>query len=118
VWQLRFGPLKNSSHPLDAEFWQHRYKNYVRAYEFAERQIVSLIDIDGIGRSTLYALYEIGMDTADKILATPTAEILEKLASHEVPRGKAERRQQIVDGWKVQIRELQLHRKSDPSKGE
>jgi ABC-type phosphate/phosphonate transport system ATPase subunit len=88
--------------------------SYVRAHELAEGQVVSLLEIDGIGKATLRALYKLEVDTADKVLAAPTSALLQELASYRLPVGKITQRQETIEGWKGQIQRLKDSRKSCP----
>ncbi len=106
--------LTHPSHPAPWEIRRHRFATFVRAHEFAERQIVSLFEIDGVARATIRTLHRIGVDTADKMLATPTEEIVEKLIPYQLPPGNVERKCKRVELWKKQIRQLKESRDKKP----
>jgi hypothetical protein len=84
----------------------HVLKGQVRAHEFACGQVVSLLDVDGIGVATVRALYEVGLDTADKLAGCPAEQVAQLLAKFGVPKGDSRRRVEVVVRWQMQIREL------------
>ncbi len=78
----------------------------VGAREFAEREIVSLLGIEGIGKSCLRALWLTKITTASALPETETEAMVEKIRIHiggVQPAG--------IEHWKDQIRGLLLERK-------
>lgn len=91
---------------------RHDYMNHLRVLEYAHRQVVSLLEIHGIGKGTIQALWQTGIDTAEALMACDVDLILAGLRAAGLPLGDAPQAKQVVLGWREQIR-----RKQDARKG-
>ncbi|MCB9865704.1 MAG: helix-hairpin-helix domain-containing protein [Phycisphaerales bacterium] len=78
----------------------------VRTHEWAERQRVSLLDVDGIGKAYLRMLYACDLSTADRIMATPTGEIVARLSHYPNFPQTPDKAQRTVLAWKRHLVEL------------
>jgi len=75
----------------------------VRTHEWAERQRVSLLDVDGIGKAYLRMLYACDLSTADRIMATPAAEIVARLSHYASFPQTPDKARRTVLAWKIDI---------------
>lgn len=90
------------------------YRMLIRATEWAARERISLLDIAGFGPGTMRILYESGLDTASKLMVTPTQEIIRQLAPFDGFPKKEVKARRMVEGWKTLIRDAWLHQIDEP----
>ncbi len=93
-----------------------------RIIEWAERQQVSLLDIDGIGHATRRALRKAGFEVASQLMNADAQDVVNALEPYHIPpcsdRDKAVA---IVRGWQEEMRrrwserERELKRLSEQS---
>ncbi|MFO0974192.1 MAG: hypothetical protein U1A27_12255 [Phycisphaerae bacterium] len=109
------GGVPRRSDHRDPQF----YARITRAHEFAERQVVSLLELDGLGRSGLRALWKAGITTADQLRQLTVGEAVSAL-SPQMPQRRAEL-PKLVEGWHLAIDALKANRATmplDPVTGE
>jgi hypothetical protein len=79
----------------------HRDRNYwalrVRTHEWAEHQLVSLLDVDGIGKGISRALWKLGVTTATILTEADPEELARRVQPHRqhqrrLPRVRHDRR--------------------------
>ena len=75
----------------------------LRAHEYAERQKVSLLEIEGLGWATLIKLWRNEIRTADDFLATDNAALVRVVYGEVAPR-KQKRMEQKLESLKIEIR--------------
>ena len=95
------------------------YINIIRAHEFAERQNVSLLEINGIGKARIRALWKLGIKTADALVVTSPDDLAARLASLTAPPQKPHNMIAEVGRWQEQVRALKKLRdgKAMPPRG-
>jgi len=90
------------------------YTKIIRAHELAERQTVSLLEIPGIGRGTLKALWRGGITTADQFAAASTGKLAEVLSTRMPIYRNRERTQPTIKAWQNEIIRLRNARPPAP----
>ena len=95
------------------------YINIIRAHEFAERQNVSLLEINGIGKARIRALWKTGINTADALAARPPEEVAAMMATVTTPTRNPQKMIDEVAKWQKQIRMLKAlrHGRAMPPRG-
>jgi len=86
----------------------HRDPEYyimqIRSHEIAER--VSLLEVRGVGKEVIRALYKLDITTASLFLETCTGELVSRLATFDVLSKSRETAMKQIDDWKDAIRGL------------
>lgn len=90
------------------------YRMLIRATEWAARERISLLDIAGFGPGTMRILYESGLNTASKLMVTPTLEIIQQLVSFDGFPKKEAKARRMVEDWKALIRDAWRNQIDEP----
>jgi hypothetical protein len=86
----------------DPEYWIMR----IRTQEWAEHQTVSLLDITGVGRATIKALWGVGVTTAKMLIDANPEELARQLQARGIPQCRPEDAPDIVRGWQREAEQL------------
>lgn len=88
------------------------FRRTIRAHEFAERQTVSMIDLFGRQRGLrrAAALWKLGIDTCDKLLAADAAELAPRVTGQPRFPEDVEQTRQMIEQWQENIRSLKAAR--------
>ncbi len=98
---LRSGKGHDVSRRPSYDLSVQKYVMTIRAHEFSERQRVSMLEIEGLGRGRIRALWKAGITTTEKLLATASEDVVQQVSEH---LGGV--RAESVEDWKRQIAEL------------
>lgn len=77
-----------------------KYVRTIVAHEYAERQRVSFLEIDGLNKGRIRALWKADITTADALLNTPADEVARRMSPY------CGVRVEWVAGWQQQIADL------------
>ena len=83
----------------DPEYWILR----IRTHEWAEHQLVSFLDIPGIGKGTIRALWKVGVTTARMLMEADAEELARRLRPYNIPQCSLEEASEIIRNWQVEI---------------
>lgn len=86
------------------------YMNHVRVVEYAEGQTVSLLEIHGIGKSTLKGLWSLGIETAEQLFEAEPAKLGLCLRRKGLPLGNDQQAEQTIIAWQSEILALMVQR--------
>jgi hypothetical protein len=86
------------------------YLNHIRVVEYAEGQSVSLLEIRGIGRSTIKALWSLGIQTAQQLFEAEPEKLGLCLRRKGLPLGNDQQAKQTIAAWQSEILTLMVDR--------
>ncbi len=97
------GPYWNKSGDYRDTNW---HTCNVRNHEWVNRQLVSLLDIDGIGIKTIRALWEAEIKTAEDLINTNAQEIHDKLVALRDKGFRVNTSIKTIQGWQDQAQQM------------
>jgi len=86
----------------DPEYWILR----IRIHEWAEHQLVSLLDIPGVGKGTIRALWKVGVTTARMLIDADPEELARQLRPYGIPQCRAEQAPDRIRVWQRDARRI------------
>jgi hypothetical protein len=79
------------------------FKVRVRTHEWAEGEPVSLLDIQGIGKTRMNLLYKQGFSTASRIMRAPVDDLVARLSVYDAFYRDPVRTRALIEDWRTQI---------------
>lgn len=95
------GVVTVSSEYQDWNYWTLR----IRTHEWAEHQLVSLLEINGVGKATVRALWRSGVTTAAILREADAEALARQLREHGIGQSPT-----VIRGWQQQVEELWTER--------